>query len=84
MFNNRWKRAIYYLTFHIGIYQEGIALIEFRDVAKRYDDGTLAVTSLSLTITKGEIFVLIGPSGCGKTTTMKMVNRLIEHTDGKI
>ncbi|TCI24954.1 ATP-binding cassette domain-containing protein [Exiguobacterium sp. SH5S13] len=59
-------------------------LIEFQNVSKRYDDGTLAVANLSLTVRKGEIFVLIGPSGCGKTTTMKMVNRLIDHTDGKI
>lgn len=59
-------------------------MIEFRDVSKRYEDGTLAVKDLSLTVEKGEIFVLIGPSGCGKTTTMKMVNRLIDHTDGKI
>lgn len=59
-------------------------LIEFQNVSKRYDDGTLAVENLSLSVQKGEIFVLIGPSGCGKTTTMKMVNRLIDHTDGKI
>lgn len=59
-------------------------MIEFQNVSKRYADGTLAVKNLKLTIQKGEIFVLIGPSGCGKTTTMKMVNRLIEHTDGKI
>lgn len=84
MFNNRWKRAKYYLNFHYGNIQGGIGLIEFRDVTKRYEDGTLAVKDLSLNIEKGEIFVLIGPSGCGKTTTMKMVNRLIDHTDGKI
>lgn len=59
-------------------------LIEFQNVSKRYNDGTLAVKDLDLTVQKGEIFVLIGPSGCGKTTTMKMVNRLIDHTDGKI
>ena len=59
-------------------------MIEFQNVSKRYEDGTLAVKDLDLTVRKGEIFVLIGPSGCGKTTTMKMVNRLIDHTDGKI
>ncbi len=37
-----------------------------------------------LEIKKGEFFVLIGPSGCGKTTTMKMINRLIETTEGSI
>jgi osmoprotectant transport system ATP-binding protein len=43
-----------------------------------------AVTDLSLTIPAGEIVVLVGPSGCGKTTTMKMINRLIEPTSGRI
>lgn len=43
-----------------------------------------AVDALDLTIEKGRICVLIGPSGCGKTTTMRMVNRLIEPTSGRI
>ncbi len=43
-----------------------------------------AVTDLTLTIPAGEICVLVGPSGCGKTTSMKMVNRLIEPTGGRI
>lgn len=43
-----------------------------------------AVDALDLTIEKGRVCVLIGPSGCGKTTTMRMVNRLIEPTSGRI
>ncbi len=43
-----------------------------------------AVTDLSLEIPEGSIAVLVGPSGCGKTTTLKMVNRLIEPTSGRI
>jgi osmoprotectant transport system ATP-binding protein len=43
-----------------------------------------AVDDLSMEIYEGEIVVLVGPSGCGKTTTMKMVNRLIEPTSGRI
>jgi osmoprotectant transport system ATP-binding protein len=43
-----------------------------------------AVDALDLTIEKGQVCVLIGPSGCGKTTTMRMVNRLIEPTSGRI
>ena len=39
---------------------------------------------LDLHIAEGELVVLIGPSGCGKTTTLKMINRLIEPTDGAI
>src|SRR5215204_1917999 len=43
-----------------------------------------AVEDLSMDIYEGEIVVLVGPSGCGKTTTMKMINRIIEPTSGKI
>lgn len=59
-------------------------MIEFINVSKTYDDGYEAVQSLSFKIEPGEFVVLIGPSGCGKTTTMKMINRLIPHTGGKI
>ncbi|MCU4757193.1 ABC transporter ATP-binding protein [Bacillus cereus] len=59
-------------------------MIQFNQVSKSYEDGTKAVDSLHLEIKKGEFFVLIGPSGCGKTTTMKMINRLIETTEGSI
>src|ERR1700761_2387841 len=43
-----------------------------------------AVERLDMTVPKGEIVMLIGPSGCGKTTTLKMMNRLIEPTSGRI
>ncbi len=43
-----------------------------------------AVDDLSMDIYEGEIVVLVGPSGCGKTTTMKMINRIIEPTSGRI
>ncbi|HDX9589802.1 TPA: ABC transporter ATP-binding protein [Bacillus pseudomycoides] len=59
-------------------------MIRFEHVSKTFDDKTKAVDSLQLEIHKGEFFVLIGPSGCGKTTTMKMINRLIETTEGSI
>src|SRR5439155_25016 len=53
-------------------------------ISKRYPNGQLAVRALSLDVPEGEICVLVGPSGCGKTTTLKMVNRLIEPTSGRI
>jgi osmoprotectant transport system ATP-binding protein len=59
-------------------------LIRFDSVTKRFPDGTVGVDRLSLTVEEGEVAVLVGPSGCGKTTTMRMVNRMVEPTDGTI
>ncbi len=59
-------------------------MIEFEQVTKVYPDGTEAVKRATFKVEKGEICVLLGPSGCGKTTLMKMVNRLIPITSGKI
>ena len=61
------------------------ATLEFRSVTKRYPgQSEPAVENLSLTVPAGEICVLVGPSGCGKTTAMRMVNRMIDITDGDI
>jgi osmoprotectant transport system ATP-binding protein len=59
-------------------------MIRLDRVAKKYPDGTVAVEELSLDVPAGKIAVLVGPSGCGKTTTMRMVNRLVEPTSGRI
>jgi len=66
--------------------RRGGAVVALDHVTKRFGPpGTPpAVDGLSLTIPAGEICVLVGPSGCGKTTTMKMINRLIEPTGGRI
>jgi osmoprotectant transport system ATP-binding protein len=62
-----------------------VAAIEFRAVTKRYPGReAAAVRELSLSVPAGQICVLIGPSGSGKTTAMKMVNRLIDITEGDI
>ncbi|WP_329066972.1 ABC transporter ATP-binding protein [Amycolatopsis sp. NBC_01480] len=58
--------------------------IEFRDVTKRYPDGTVAVDGLSLTVEDGTITVFVGPSGCGKTTSLRMINRMVEPTSGAV
>src|SRR5215211_6113174 len=60
-------------------------MIEFRQVSKTYPGSEKPVVNdLSFEVLEGEICVLVGPSGCGKTTTMRMVNRLIEITEGEI
>jgi osmoprotectant transport system ATP-binding protein len=61
------------------------ASLEFREATKRYPGADHpAVDHLSLHVPAGEICVLVGPSGCGKTTAMRMVNRMIDITDGDI
>ena len=59
-------------------------MIVFEHVTKRYPGGTVAVDDLSLEVPDGKIMVLVGPSGCGKTTTLRMVNRLVEPTGGRV
>ncbi len=63
------------------------ASVVFEQVTKHYqanEQGPGAVNDLSMTIPAGSICVFVGPSGCGKTTSLKMVNRLIEPTSGRI
>ncbi|GER73657.1 betaine/proline/choline family ABC transporter ATP-binding protein [Weizmannia acidilactici] len=59
-------------------------MLKFEHVTKIYKDGKRAVDDLNLEFESGQFIVFIGPSGCGKTTTMKMINRLIEPTEGAI
>src|SRR3954447_9254128 len=62
----------------------GDPMIRLEGVGKRYADGTVAVHELDLDVAPGEVVCLVGPSGCGKSTTLKMINRLIEPTTGRI
>ena len=59
-------------------------MIRLDNVTKRFADGTKAVDSLSMEMPTGEITVLVGSSGCGKTTTLRMINRMVEPTEGVI
>jgi osmoprotectant transport system ATP-binding protein len=59
-------------------------VIRFESVTKRYADGTVAVDGLDLVAETGQITSFVGPSGCGKTTSLRMINRLIEPTSGRI
>ncbi|MDG4784254.1 ABC transporter ATP-binding protein [Micromonospora sp. WMMD961] len=60
------------------------ASISLQGIQKSYPNGTDAVRDLSLDVRAGELVVLIGPSGCGKSTVLRMINRLIEPTAGRI
>ena len=59
-------------------------MIRLESVTKRFAGDQVAVDDLTLDVAEGELCVLVGPSGCGKTTTMKMINRLVEPTSGRI
>ncbi len=59
-------------------------MITFDHVTKRFSDGATAVDELSLEIPSGQITVFVGPSGCGKTTSLRMVNRMVDPTEGRV
>ncbi len=61
-----------------------VSMIRFEQVSKRYPDGTMAVDSLDLECPTGQITVLVGTSGCGKTTSLRMINRMVEPTSGRV
>jgi osmoprotectant transport system ATP-binding protein len=60
------------------------ASITLESLRKQFPDGTVAVGSLDLHVAAGELAVLIGPSGCGKSTVLRMINRLVEPTAGRV
>jgi len=60
------------------------SIIKFDHVSKVFPDGTKAVDDVSFEINEGECITFVGPSGCGKTTTVKLLNRLVEPTEGTI
>jgi osmoprotectant transport system ATP-binding protein len=62
----------------------GVCVIEFESVGKTFRDGTVAVVDLNLIVPSHNFTVIVGPSGCGKTTTLRMVNRMLEPTTGRI
>jgi len=68
-----------------GTVSNGNVKIRLENLEKRFSgQREPAVDALSMEIPEGEIVILVGPSGCGKTTTMKMINRIIEPSSGRI
>jgi multiple sugar transport system ATP-binding protein len=61
-----------------------VAEVTFERVTKVFEDGTQAVSELSLAVQDGEFMVLVGPSGCGKTTALRMLAGLEGVTEGQI
>lgn len=59
-------------------------MIRFDHVSKRFDDGTVAVDNFELTVESHHLVVLLGSSGCGKTTLLRMVNRMVDPSEGRI
>lgn len=59
-------------------------MIEFQHVSKTYPDGTVAVEDFSLVAPSRQTTVLVGTSGSGKTTVLRMVNRMVEPTSGRV
>ena len=59
-------------------------MIDYQNVTLDCSVNGPILRNLTFTIQEGEFFVIIGPSGCGKTTTLKLINRLLEQTDGDI
>jgi len=59
-------------------------VITFEHIRKQFPDGTVAVDDLDLALPTGKITVFVGPSGCGKTTSLRMINRMVEPTSGRI
>ncbi|MBC7550892.1 MAG: ATP-binding cassette domain-containing protein, partial [Cellulomonas sp.] len=62
----------------------GDPVIRFEQARKEYPDGTVAVSELDLEVFPRELLVLVGPSGCGKSTTLRMANRLVDLTSGRV
>jgi osmoprotectant transport system ATP-binding protein len=60
-----------------------MTLIEFKNIVKKYRNKTI-IKPFSIDIEAGQLVVFIGPSGCGKTTLLKMINKLIQPSAGKI
>lgn len=61
-----------------------MALLEFQNVSKSYDNVTKVLSDITFSIEKGEFVSIIGPSGAGKSTLLRCINRLVDASEGTI
>lgn len=64
--------------------EKSMALLEFQNVSKSYDNVTKALSDITFSIEKGEFVSIIGPSGAGKSTLLRCINRLVDASEGTI
>src|SRR5918993_4644521 len=64
--------------------QVDVPVVEFKDVTKVYDGGSVAVQSASMRIGRGEFVFLVGPTGCGKSTCIRLLMKELEPTRGEL
>lgn len=67
----------------LSCYLKGDCMIKFENITKKFKNTTV-ISNMNLEIKEGELVAFIGKSGCGKTTTLKMINRLVKPTSGKL
>jgi cell division transport system ATP-binding protein len=63
---------------------QGAPVVEFRDVTKVYEGGSVAVQQASMRIGRGEFVFLVGPTGCGKSTCIRLLQKELEPNKGEI
>jgi cell division transport system ATP-binding protein len=61
-----------------------VPVVEFRDVTKVYDGGSVGLERASMRINRGEFVFLVGPTGCGKSTCIRLLMKELEPTQGEI
>ena len=64
--------------------EEAKKLIQFKNIIKTFEDGTVVLKGISLDIYENEFVTLLGPSGCGKTTLLRILGGFLQPTEGKV